>query len=63
MIKRKLKELWSELEKFKIQAMLLLDHKKRSDWKIFHPSTEITASNSDNDEAFISMHESSMTKI
>ena len=34
-IKNNLKELLSELKKFKIQAILVLDHKKRNDCKIF----------------------------
>ena len=34
MIKNKLKELVSELKKFKVQIMLVLDYKKRNDCKI-----------------------------
>ena len=44
MIKNKLKELLSELKKFKVQAILVLDYKKRNDHKIFHSSTKLTAS-------------------
>ena len=35
MIKNKLKELLSELKKFKVQKILVLDYKKRNDHKIF----------------------------
>ena len=54
MIKSKLKELWSE------------KNKKKNDCKIFYSSPEyiqVTASDSDIDKAFISMHESIITKI
>ena len=44
-IKNKLKELLSELEKFKVRAILALDYKKRNDRKIFHPSTKLIANN------------------
>ena len=36
MIKNKLNELLSELKKFKVQTILVLDFKKRNDHKIFH---------------------------
>ena len=36
MIKNKLNELLSELKKFKVQTILVLDFKKRNDRKIFH---------------------------
>ena len=62
-IKNKLKELLSELKKFKVQTILVLDYKKRNDHKIFHSRTKLTAINSDIDEAFKSMHQSIMTKI
>ena len=62
MIKKKLKELLNELKKFKTQAILVLDYKKRNCHKIFHSSTQLIASNSDIDEAFKSMHQSIMTK-
>ena len=62
-IKNKLKELLSELKKFKIQTLLFLDYKKRNDRKIFHSSAKLIASDSDIDEAFKSMHQSIMTKI
>ena len=56
MTKSKLKELLSELEKFKVQAILVLDYKKRNYSKIFHSSAELIASDSDIDKAFKSMH-------
>ena len=51
-IKNKLQELLSELKKFKFQAILILDYKKRNDHKIFHSSATLTASDSDIDETF-----------
>ena len=62
-IKSQLKELLSELKKFKVQTVLVLDYNKRNGRKIFHSSTKLTASDSDTDEAFKSMHQSIMTKI
>ena len=62
-IKNKLKELLSELKKFKIQTKLVLNYKKRNDHKIFHSGAKLIASDSDIDEAFNSMHQSIMTKI
>ena len=41
MIKKQLKELLSELEKLKVQTILVLDYKKRIDRKIFHLSTKL----------------------
>ena len=64
MIKNKLKELLSELKKFKVQTILLLHYKyKKRNCKIFHSSAKLNASDSDIDEAFKSMHHSIMTKI
>ena len=63
MIKNKLKELLSELKKFKVQIVLVLDYKKRIDCKIFHSSAKLIVSDSEIDEAFKSMHQSIMTKI
>ena len=60
-IKNKLKELLSELKKFKIQTLLFLDYKKRNDRKIFHSSAKLIASDSDIDESFKSMHQHIMT--
>ena len=56
-IKNKLKELFSELKKFKIQTVLVLDCKKRNDCKIFYSSTKLIASNLAIDKAFTSMHQ------
>ena len=39
-----LKELLSELKKYKVQIILLLDYKKRNDCKIFHSSGKLIAS-------------------
>ena len=55
--------MWSELKKFKVQTVLILDYKKRNDHKVFHSSTKLIASDSDIDEEFKSMHQSIMTKI
>ena len=62
-IKNKLKELLSELKKFKAQTILVLEYKKRNDHKIFHSSAEIIGSDSNIDEAFKSMHQNIMSKI
>ena len=62
-IKNKLKGFLNELKKFKVQTVLVLDYKKRKGCQIFHLSTKLTASDSDIDEAFKSMHQSIMTKI
>ena len=51
MIKNKLKELLSELKKFKVQTILVLDYKKRNDRKILYSCTKLLASNLDIDEA------------
>ena len=63
MIKNKLKEFISELRKFQVQTILVLDYKKRNDCKIFHSNAKLIASDSDTDAAFKSMHQSIMTKI
>ena len=59
MIKNKLKELLSELKKFRIQTILVLEYKKRNDCK----GARLFASDSDIDEAFKSMYQSFMTKM
>ena len=59
MIKNKLKELLSELKKFKVQTILVLDYNKRNECKMI----QIIANDSDIDEAFKSMLQSMMTKI
>ena len=56
MIKNKLKELLCELKKFKVQKILVLGYKKRNYCKIFRSSAKLTASDSDTDEAFKSIH-------
>ena len=56
MIKNKLKELFGELKKFKVQTILFLDYNKRNDRKIFHSSTKLIAGDADIDEAFKSTH-------
>ena len=61
-IKNKLKELLSELKKFEVQRVLVLDHKKRNDCKIFHSTAKLIVSDSDTDSLFKSMHQSIMTK-
>ena len=53
----------SELKKFKVQALLVLDSKKRNYHKILHSSTKLIASVSDVDEVFKSMHQSITAKI
>ena len=62
-IKNKLKNLLSELKKFKVQTILVLDYKKRNNHKIFHSKGKLIASNSDIDQAFKSMNQNIMTKI
>ena len=52
----------SELKKFKVQTVLVLDYKKRNDRKIFHSNAKRIASDSDIDETFKSM-QLSITKI
>ena len=60
MIKNKLKELLSELKKFKVKAILTLNNKERNDRKNFYSSAKLIASDSGTDEAFKSMHQSIM---
>ena len=62
MIKNKLKELLSELKKFKVQTILVLEYKKRN-YKIFHSSAKLIASDSEIEGTFKSMNQSIMTKI
>ena len=61
MIKNKLKELISELKKFKVQTILVLDYKKRNNRK--NVPFKRWTSDSDIDETFKSMHQSIITKI
>ena len=61
-IKSKLKKLLSELKKFKVQKILVLDYKKRNGRKIFNSSAKVIAIDSDINAAFNFMHQSIMTK-
>ena len=63
MIKNKLKELLSELKKFKVQTILILKYKKRTDRKMFDSNAKLIASDSDIDKGFKSICQSIMTKI
>ena len=63
MIKNKLKELLSELKKFKVQTILVLDYKKRNDCQTFHSGAKVIANDSDIDKTFKFIHQSIMTKI
>ena len=62
-IKNKLKELLSELEKFKVHTVLVSGYKKRNDGKIFHSKAKLIASDSDFGEALKSLHQSILTII
>ena len=62
-IKNKLKELLSDLKKFKVEKELVLVYKKRNDQKIFHSGTKLIASDLENIKAFKFMQQSIMTKI
>ena len=63
MIKNNMKELLSELKKFKLQMISILEYKKRNDCKIFHSSTNLIASVSEINETFIiSMHRKILTR-
>ena len=63
MTKNKLKGLLSTLKKFKVQIILVVEDKKRSDHKILNLSTKLIPNDSEMDEAFKSMHQSIMTKV
>ena len=62
MIRNKLEGLLSELKKFKVYKVLALESKKKNDQKIFHSSEKRIASDSDIDETFKSMLQSTMKK-
>ena len=62
-IKNKLKQLLSDSKKIKVQTILVLNYKKTNDYKIFHSSAKLIASDSDIDEALESMHQSIMAKM
>ena len=53
----------SELKKFKVQSILVLEYKKRNDHKIFHSSHKLIASDSDIVEEFKSKHQSIIIKM
>ena len=53
----------SDLKKFKVQAILVLDYKKRNDHKIFHLIAKPTVCDWDIEEAFESMHQSIMINV
>ena len=61
-IKNKLNELLSDLKKFKVQTILVLNCKKRNDHINFHSSYKLIARDSDIDETFKPIHKSIMTK-
>ena len=62
MIRNRLKELLTELKKFKVQTILVLGYRKRSDQKIFQSSVKLIASDSDIDISFKFMHQGNMIK-
>ena len=43
-VENKLKESKSEFKKFKVQAILVLDYKKRNNCEIYHSSNNLIAS-------------------
>ena len=53
----------SELKRFKVQTILVLECKKRNDCKVFHWSAKLIASDSDMARAFQFMHQSIMKRI
>ena len=63
MIKNELKEFLSELKKFKVQTILVLDYKKRNNCIIFHSSNKLIASDSNIEKAFRFMHQSIIKKV
>ena len=58
MVKNKLNELLSKLQKFKVKKILVLEYKERSYLKIFHSSFKLIEG-----EAFKFMRESIIMKI
>ena len=52
MVKSELKEWLSELKKFKVHSILILEYKKKNDHKTFHSSVKLAGSDQDIDEAF-----------
>ena len=62
------KPIIKEKKEYKVKLIFLLilivlEYKKKNDHKIFHLSAKLIASNSDNDEASKSMHQSIIRKI
>ena len=57
---QKLNTKLKELEKIKVQLVLVLQYKKVNDCNGFHSSIKLIASDSDIDEAFESLHQSIM---
>ena len=53
----------NELKKFKVQIILVLEYKKRNNWKNLHSVIKLIASDSDIDGTIICMHQSIMAKI
>ena len=53
----------SELKKFKVQTILVLQYRKRNYRKIFDWIFKLIVNDSDIDEVFMSMHQSIMRKI
>ena len=51
------------IKKFKIQKIVVSDHRKRNDDKILYSSPKLIASSSVIDEVFKSMHQSIATNI
>ena len=61
MMKNKVKKKYSVI--LKVQAILILNYKERNNRKIFQSSAKLIVSVLDIDEAFKSMHQSTMTKM
>ena len=51
------------MKKFKVQTILALEYKKNNDHKIFHSNVKLIVSDSDIDETFKFLHQSTMKKI
>ena len=51
------------MKKFRVQSVLVLNYKKRSDHKIFRSRAKLINNDSNTDDAFEYMHQSIMTKI
>ena len=53
----------SELKKLLNSDKIVLEYNKKNDRKIVQSSVKLTANDSDNDEVFIIMHQSIVTKM